>query len=792
VTNSNHQTSSNPLLAPARMGTKTKGWRTSSWFLGLLLAIVTFIAYKPAWNGQPVFDDDDHLTPTQLSSTKGLVRIWTELGAVSQYYPVTHSVFWLQSKAWGNGMLGYHLLNISLHIACALLLVAILRRLQVPGAWLAGAIFALHPVHVESVAWISELKNTLSGVFYLGAALAYLRFAWTKTETRGAMLRAPDLRENGSPKKLFYILALIFFGLGLLSKSVIASLPAALLIVFWWKRGRISWKQDVIPLLPFFVLGISAGLFTAWVEKRFIGAEGEAFALTFVERCLIAGRATWFYLGKLLWPANLIFIYPRWEVSQGVLWQHIFPVAAVAMAIGLWALRKQWRGPLAALLFFVGTLFPALGFINVYPFRYSFVADHYQYLASIGVIVATAAGATMLLRRWHALQQPVAIIASVACLLGLSTLSWKQSRIYTDVETLWRTTIARNPDCFVAHSNLGNHFLEAGRPDDAIYHCQLAIELQPEYAEIHNNLANALLQKERLNEAMHHYQRALELRPEFGVAHYNLGTIHMKRGQVDEAISRFQKAVECEPDFVKARKNLGSMLLDLGRVDEAMVQFEKALEVWPEDEDTLNNLGNALLQKGELEKAIGHYERTLRSQPGHALALCNLGYAQLLKGNPKAATEYLQKAVAIQPDFPQAHYHLATALMQIGRPTDAVIHYRETLRLQPDNVEILATMAWLLATCPEDSVRNGDQAMKFGRQAAQLTGGQDVMVLRALSAAYAEAGRFADAKSAAQQALELVMNHNDGNLTEILRLEMALYQAGSPVRDKLPAVDRKD
>ena len=344
------------------------------WVWGLLLVAATFLAYRPAWNGQPVWDDDAHMTKPELRSAAGLCRIWTQLGATQQYYPLVHTVFWLEHRLFGNATPGYHLLNILLHFFSALLLVTILRRLGIPGkaAWLAGGIFALHPVMVESVAWITELKNTLSGVFSLGAALAYLKF-------------------DSERDKKHYAIALLFFLFGLLSKSVIVTLPAALLVVFWWKRGRIGWKRDVAPLLPFFAIGIISGVFTAWVERRYFGAEGSDFNLAFIDRCLIAGRAVWFYLYKLLWPANLIFIYPRWHIDATAVWQYLFPAAFLLAAVLFWRLRSRSRTPLAVLLYFTITLFPALGFFNVYPFRYSFVADHFQYLACIGPIAAAAA-----------------------------------------------------------------------------------------------------------------------------------------------------------------------------------------------------------------------------------------------------------------------------------------------------------------------------------------------------------------------------------------------------------------
>ena len=360
--------------------------------------IVTLIAYYPAWHGAPLWDDDAHLTRVDLRSLTGLWRIWFDVGATQQYYPVAHSAFWLFHALWGDDTLGYHLVNIVLHATSAYLVAVILRRLAIPGAALAALIFALHPVHVESVAWITELKNTLSGVCYLGAVLTYLRFDSTR-------------------ERRFYVVTLALFVLALLSKSVTASLPAALLVVFWWQRGRIRWQEDVRPLLPLFGLGLASGLFTAWVERSQIGADGPQFQFSLIERTLIAGRAVWFYLGKLVWPDPLIFSYSRWHVSQAVWWQYLFPIALAALFGGLWLIRNRTRAPLAAMLFFAGTLFPALGFVNVYPFIYSFVADHFQYLASLGVITLFAAGVTTFVARRVA--RPDTALAAVALVIGL-------------------------------------------------------------------------------------------------------------------------------------------------------------------------------------------------------------------------------------------------------------------------------------------------------------------------------------------------------------------------------------
>ena len=258
-------------------------WWNRDWLLGLLLVIATLLAYQPAWRGQRLWDDDAHLTPPALRSLEGLARIWTQIGATQQYYPLTFTAFWVQHKLWGDATLGYHLVNILLHSLSALLFLAILRQLKIPGAWLAAACFALHPVHVESVAWMTQLKNTLSGVLCLGSLAAYLGFDQTR-------------------KKRLYALALGLFALGLLGKTAIAPLPAGMLVILWWKRRRLSWRQDALPLAPFFLAGLAAGLITVWLEQNLYGARGAEFEFSFQERCLIAGRAIWFHLANCFGP----------------------------------------------------------------------------------------------------------------------------------------------------------------------------------------------------------------------------------------------------------------------------------------------------------------------------------------------------------------------------------------------------------------------------------------------------------------------------------------------------------
>ncbi len=611
-----------------------------------MLLVAVFLVYQPAWHGTFVWDDDAHITHPALRSWEGLGRIWWDPHATQQYYPLSESLFWVEYKLWGDLPLGYHLVNIFVHALSAFLLLKILRRLEIPGAWLAAGIFALHPVQVESVAWVTELKNVLSGMFYLGAALAYLEFDQTrKTKT--------------------HVIALVLFILGLMSKTVIAPLPAALLVVFWWKRGKLSWKQDVLPLIPFFIVGIFSGFFTSWLERRFLGAEGSNFNFTIIERVLMAGRATCFYLGKLFWPTDLIFINPRWQVSETVGWQYLFPVAILLLVLSLGMVCRHWRGPLAGFLFFVGTLFPALGFFNVYFFRYSLVTDHFQYLACLGIIVPFAAG-LVLLSDFAIPKKPwLQSGLGIGLLLVLGTLSWQRAWAFTSEETLWNDTLAKNPDCWMARNNLGNLLLKKGHLDEARSQYLTVLEINPNDAKAHDNLGNLLSQKGQVEAAKAEFEKALEIEPNFADAHNNLGVILFQNGQLDEAMAHYKRAMELRPDYAEAHNNVGNFLVRKGQIDEAMAEYQKALEIDPTLIDAHNNLGNILGQKNEMDEAIVQYQDVLKINPNHAEAHNNLGIVLFQKGRTDEAMAEFEEAMRLKPGYKEAQDNLNKAKTMI-------------------------------------------------------------------------------------------------------------------------------
>jgi len=662
--------------------------------MALLLLAATLAAYWPALRGGLLWDDEGHVTKPALRSLSGLGRIWTQLGATQQYYPVLHTAFWVEHRLWGDATLGYHLLNVLLHVTAACLLALILRRLwdgdartsaslrasgsgrlaegherrRYAGAeWLAAWIFALHPVAVESVAWIAEQKNTLSTVFYLLAVLAYLRF-------------------DGQRRWSWYLLALGGFVLALLSKSVTATLPAALLVVLWWRRGRLEWRRDVRPLVPWFVLGLAMGLLTSWVERRLIGAEGAGFNLSLLARTLLAGRVVWFYLGKLFWPADLIFIYPHWTVSTAAAWQYLAPAGVVVLVAALWWIRGRTRAPLAAALFFIGSLFPALGFFNAYPFIYSFVADHFQYLASLGFIALAAGGWG---RAWaeDAAQWPrrALLAAGAAVVVGaLGVLTWHQSRMYRDLPTLYRETIARNPGCWMAEFNLANLDYSTGRLREAIPYYEQALVARPDYSEAHNNLGNVWRDLGRRDLARANYEAALRLDPANAGAWVNLGIVSYEAGDKVGAERSYQAALRLQPDLRPVHLYLGNLLREEGRLAAAIPHFEAALRLQPDDAVTQMNLADALEATGRPADAIGHYQASLKLQPAQPDTEDSLGIALAESGRLDEALTHFERALQLRPGFPEAQNNLGSALMQAGRFDEAVRHFEAALQLKPD------------------------------------------------------------------------------------------------------------
>src|SRR6267143_6982363 len=774
--------SATPAIVSEQPDLERPSWQRG-WLWAFLLIALVFISYARVFNADFIWDDESHLTRNPcVVGPLGLKEIWTSARAV--YYPLVLTTFWTVHKFVGLSPWPYHLLNVLLHAGSAVLLWQVLRQLNVRGAWLGAALWALHPVMVQSVAWVTELKNTQSGFFYLLSIFCFLKWAADKSISVPSPLSSQGRRQGegfdiksetpiASPLTSFlspsrnreaeraaantelksrgcmrwwnFGLSLFFFVLAILSKPSVVLLPVVLALCLWWRTGRIYWR-DIAALVPFLLISALASVWTILEQKFHAGAIGVEWAQTWPERLIIAGRAIWFYLTKLAWPYPLIFIYPRWKINSSQLIAYLPLVAALAGLLALWLIRAKWsRAAFFAGAYYVVSLFPVLGFFSVYFFRYSFVSDHFQYLASMGPLALAGAGITegIAATGWKSSFRP-AVCGLLLLVLGV--LTWRQNAIYHDIVALYTGTLAKNPGCWMAHYNL----------------------------------AIALRAKGETDQAVAHYRQAVAPRPDYAAAHYNLARIFVEKGEFEEAIVHYEKALAVNPADAEAHSNLGSTLFQIGRVDEAIVHYQKALAIQPDYADASCNLANALLSKGDMDGAIVHYMACLALSPNQAEAQYNLASALLRKGRTDEAIAHYQKTLELQPGNADAHANLGSALLEKGRVQEAIAQYREALVLAPENITAQSNLAWLLATSSDPSLRNGSEAVSLAETASRLSGGNRPLILRILAAAYAETGRFADAIETAQQALRLAGAGDNAILVNALRKEIALYRSGLP------------
>ena len=635
--------SSPPLGAPAPART---------WLAPLIIALMSVLAYLPAFSAGFIWDDPDYVVNNpNLRDLPGLFRTWTSPASSPQFYPLVFTTFWAEYQLFGLWAPAYHTTNILLHALAAVLLHRVLGKLEFPpAAALFGALlWSLHPVHVESVAWITERKNTLSLVFYL---LAFLQL--TRRTTPGL------------------VLAFLFFALALASKTVTASLPAAWLLYVYWSNGRISFKSDVLPVLPFFALGLAAGLFTAHLERTHVVASGPEWAFSFVDRCLIAGRAVVFYLHTLVFPFNLAFIYPRWTIDSAQPWQYLFPLAAAGGLVTLFFLRHRiGRGPFVVAAFYIGTLLPALGFFNVYPHRYSFVADHFQHLASL----APLAAAGLLLARL-----PRAV--PVVLLAALTVLTLLQSRIYKDPLTLWTDTLAKNPAGWMVHINLG-----------LAHHELLQRATSPAQRTVH--------EQKRFDFMM----SARALAPHLPETHWNAGLAFERRNQLPQARDAFQSALAADPTFVRAMTSLGQLDLAAGDLPAARALFERAISLQPNFNLAHASLAQVALQQGDLETAVKHFAAAVQLDP--ARVEWRLALARALR---QSAENHPDPERALRLSSAAGHFNDAIPLLPPGLPAARIrLELAETLLRSGD----IASARLILAAAVREDPALADLAQQL-------------------------------------------------------------------------------
>lgn len=768
--------------------------------LAALTFLVVLACYWPALNGALLWDDPAHVTRPELRDWAGLLRIWTEPGATQQFYPVLHTAFWIEHRLWGDAPLPYHLLNVLLHSLNSVLLALGLRRLwqwkaptnSIPNGteWLAALLIAVHPVCVESVAWISEQKNTLSTAFCLLALLNFIEFA-------------------NSRRRTSWWIATAFFALAVGTKSVTAVLGPALLVLAWWRHGRLEWRRDVVPLLPWLVLGFAAGLTTAWIEREWIGADGEAYALSWVQRTLLAARCLWFYLSSLAWPSDLTFFPERWDVpSESPGWiAHL--AGAIGITIALWLLSKRSRGPLCSWLLYCGALFPALGFFNVFPFAFSYVADHFQYLPAFSMVASIVTAGALAVRRLPVSGYWLLPCAAVIVSVVLGRVAHRESRLYVSNEVLFRANIERNPRSWMAHHILGLELSRMpGRGDEALVHIREAIRLNPDYpdshlalgielmkrpgsreealaaygralqlrpyfAEAHSALAVDLAkQPGRLDDALHHFEEALRIRPLRPEIHANYANaLARDPARLPKAIAHFEEALHLKPDYAKALNDYGVVLARLpDRRLAAVAKFEQALTFEPGYHEARYNLAATLSEiPGRESDAISQYERILGSDPGFALA--HYGVANLLARRPDRAADairHYETAIAQQPDFAEAHANLANLLSRIpGRAEDAVAHYETALRIDPGLAWVHFNLALHLAGNPD---RAAGAASHY--EAALRIDPDYLDALNGLAILLAQQGRFEEARTRWTRALEIDPNYQPARQNLLLLEQM--------------------
>ena len=592
--------------------------------VGLVLMVLA--SYLPAmlWGGF-VWDDVDHFLAElgeqgepALRDLAGLKRIWFSPAEVQEphYRPLTYTTFWLEHKLWGFAPNGYHVVNVLLHAANVLLLWRILAALAVPGAWVVAAAFAVHPVHVESVAWAIERKDVLSGLFYLGCVSVWLPFI------KGPKTGEATAAAATNPWRYGFALALL--AAGMLAQNIVVTLPAALLVLRWWQCGRVT-LPDVARLIPFFGVALAVVVLDQWLVST---ATPASFDYSVVERLLIAARALWFYVGKLAWPADLAVVYPHWDVGVGTVPGWIALGAAVALVAALWHFRTRiGRGPLAGVVFFAVTLSPTLGFVDHTYLQFSFVADRFQYVAGIGVLAVLIGGAAVGANRLPATPRKAVAASSAAVLALLGTLTWQQAGIYRDDVTFFEHVIAHNPNAARAHLNLADALMQDDRMEEAAAAARIAVAQRPDSHDAHINLAVALVHLERPDEAERHLRRAAQLAPAESTVLENLAVLLTLRNQLGEAEALLRRAVDLAPRNLSATRNLAKLLDVRQQPERALALYDRVVELGADDAAVHAARGSLLFRLERRDEALAAYRKALALDPTHEAARRHIALA---------------------------------------------------------------------------------------------------------------------------------------------------------------------
>ena len=601
-----------------------------TWIAMFVICVAAFAAYGPALRAGWIWDDDSYILENPaVQLPRGVLDAWVP-GSTPQYYPLVFVSFWVQHAVHGLDPYGYHLANVLLHVGSSIMLWRLLRRLRVPGSLLAAGLFALHPVQVETVAWVTERKNVLSMAFALASLIAWVRFL---QDTRPFAARAG-----------WWGLSFVLFAMAMLSKTTAVAVPVAMVAIAWWRpwyaaddhpelaRPASPVRATVVLAVPFFVLGIAMGLFTAWVEATLVGARGAEFARPALERLMQAAQAWWFYLGTWGWPHGLMFVYPAFDGPAWLPWLALVAGLSVAVAAFV-AARRGVRGPMVAFLCYSAGVFPALGFVNLYPLRFAPVADHFGYVASA---VLAPAAAWCLLRALRAaeargLSVPACIVAGMVLLGGLAVASNAHAVRFANAETLWRASLADNPRAWLASNNLVEILLnrvqssmdagDAAARDAALAEASQLAELSVSLAgsidmPVQSNLSEVRRLQGRLPEALTALDAAIAIQPEAPGPYWQRGRIIELLGRVADAGPEYAHAVELSPRNAIYLRDYARWLVNAGRIAEARSMAARIAALDPQDAEALANLGSLELELGEVQPAREHLLRALAIAEG--------------------------------------------------------------------------------------------------------------------------------------------------------------------------------
>jgi len=642
----------------------------------LMLIVMVLVVYAPSTENGFIWDDDHHvgMAPKNYEQgfATGLKNIWLKPLAAPQYYPMVWSSYLIEHHFWKQNPTGYHLVNILLHIIVALLLWMVLCHLGVPWPFATALLFALHPVHVETVAWVSERKNVLSGLFYMASLLAFLKWHAKYSDTLQAKLNGKFAASN-----VLYFISAVLFMAALASKTVTATLPFVIMLLLWWKHSLS--RALVFRLIPFIILGVVMGCITIWMEQGHVGAVGEAWELSIIERGLIASRAIWFYAEKLLLPFNLTFIYPRWIIDSSELFQYLFSLGVLLVIIIFFLSRDRiGRGPLAAVLIYCGTLFPALGFLNVFPMQFSFVADHFQYLASAAMIALMVATAHCLLLKID--KRITGLLFLAVC--GLYSVNDRQlQRQYKDQTALWLATVEKNPLAWIAHGNLGAIYMTEKRYPEAIESLTRATELNPKHIIPFNNLA-----KLYLNLAQTQQQPQLKAKYIEAALKHGLHAIELARNE-----SYFFRTKLIQPRVAQDHLNSQRIVGDIKRYQNdnsgARFHYRSMLSLSPNSSDAHNRLGALDMDEGDHFSAHKHFSKSLLVKPKQFDTLYNLGVVSYKQGNYAQAVAVLNQALKMgaAEEFLLPHYYLGLVKLELGQGREAKQHFEIVALRMPEH-----------------------------------------------------------------------------------------------------------